>query len=77
MIADRSAVVKYLVKAMRFYKDKEMLNIPYSTVNHWILVTISTMYDQVWYCDSSRPADPDTGERLTRDYDDVISIINE
>jgi hypothetical protein len=58
---------------MRHYKDdKEMLVVPFNTGNQWVTLSISTKYDQVWYCDSSRPIDPRTGDQLT-----VISILNE
>jgi hypothetical protein len=43
----RKDVVAYFVKAMSHYKNKEMLVIPFNTSNHWILLLISTMYDQV------------------------------
>jgi hypothetical protein len=70
---NRQDVVAYFIKAMRHYKDdKEMLVVPFNTGNHWVTLSISTKYDQVWYCDSSRPIDPRTGDRLT-----VISILNE
>jgi hypothetical protein len=58
----RQEVVAYFVKAMRYYKDKEMLVIPFNMGNHWVTLSISTKYDQVWYCDSSRPTDPITDE---------------
>jgi hypothetical protein len=44
------------------HSDMEMLIIPYNTGNHWILLSISTTHDQVWYCDSNRQIDPYTGE---------------
>jgi hypothetical protein len=47
---------------MRHYKDKEMLVIPFNTGNHWVTLSISTKYDQVWYCDSSRLTDSRTGD---------------
>jgi hypothetical protein len=62
---------------MKHYIDKEMLVIPFNIGNHWVTLSISTKYDQVWYCDSSRPTDPITGERLTRDWIDVIVVLNE
>jgi hypothetical protein len=62
---------------MKHYIDKEMLVIPFNIGNHWVTLPISTKYDQVWYCDSSRPTDPITGERLTRDWIDVIVVLNE
>jgi hypothetical protein len=72
----RQAVVAYFTKAIRHYKDKEMLVVPFNTGNHWVTLSISTKYDQVWYCDSSRPTDPITGERLTRDWIDVMAVLN-
>jgi hypothetical protein len=59
---NRPKVVAYFAKAMRPYRDKEMLVIPFNTGNHWITRSISIKYDQVWYCDSSKPIDPITGE---------------
>jgi hypothetical protein len=73
----RKDVIAYFVKAMNHYKDKEMLVIPFNTGNHRVLLSISTTYDQVWYCDSSRPIDSKTGDRLTRDFSDVMSILDE
>jgi hypothetical protein len=58
---EKDEVVKYLEQAMRYYKDKkEMLIISYNMGSHWVLLTISTRHDQVWYCDSNRPTDPAT-----------------
>jgi hypothetical protein len=75
---EKAKVVKYLMWAMRYYKDKkEILIIPYNTGNHWVLLTISTRHDQVWYCDSNRPIDPATGKRGTRDYSEVMDVLNE
>jgi hypothetical protein len=75
---NRTDVVTYFVKAMRHYKDdKEMLVIPFNMGNHWVTLSISTNYDQVWYCDSSRPVDPITGHRHTRGWTNVISILDE
>jgi len=75
---DKAEVVKYLVRAMRYYKDrKEMLIVPYNTGSHWVLLTISMRHDQVWYCDSNRPTDPATGERGTHDYSEVMAVLNE
>jgi hypothetical protein len=60
---EKAEVVKYLVWAMRYYKDKkEMLIVPYNTGTHWVLLTISMRHNQVWYCDSNRPIDPSTGK---------------
>jgi hypothetical protein len=41
----RPDVVAYFVKAMRHYKDKEMLVIPFNIDNHWITLSISTTDD--------------------------------
>jgi hypothetical protein len=75
---EKAEVVKYLVRAMRYYKDKkEMLIVPYNTGSHWVLLTISMRHNQVWYCDSNRPTDPVTGKRGTHDYSEVMAILNE
>jgi hypothetical protein len=37
---------------MKHYKDKEILVIPFNTGAHWVTLSISTMYDYVWYYDS-------------------------
>jgi hypothetical protein len=42
---NRQDVVAYFVKAMRHYKDKEMLVVPFNTGNHWVTLSISTKYD--------------------------------
>jgi hypothetical protein len=47
---------------MRHYRDKEILVIPFDTGNHWVTLSISTKYDQVWYCDSSKLTDPIIGD---------------
>jgi hypothetical protein len=74
----KAEVVKYLVRAMRYYKDKkEMLIIMYNTDSHWVLLTISMRHDQVWYCDSNRLTDPATSKRETRDYSEVMTVLNE
>jgi hypothetical protein len=58
---EKAKVVKYLVRAMRYYKDKkEMLIIPYNTSSHWVLLTISMRHNQVWYCDSNMLTYPAT-----------------
>jgi hypothetical protein len=44
------------------YKDKEILIIPFNTGNHWVTLSISIKYDQVWYYDSSRPTDSITDD---------------
>jgi hypothetical protein len=41
----RQEVVVYFAKAMRHYRDKEMLVILFKTGNHWVTLSISTMYD--------------------------------
>jgi hypothetical protein len=74
---NRLDIVKYFVKAVRHYKDKEMLVVPFNTGNHWTTLSISTKYDRVWYCDSSRPTDSRTDDRLTHDWSDVISVLGE
>jgi hypothetical protein len=74
---NRTEVVAYFVKAMTHYKDKEMLVVLFNTGNHCVTLSISTTYDQVWYCDFSRPTYPITGDQLTRDWNDVISVLNE
>jgi hypothetical protein len=75
---EKAEVMKYLVRAMRYYKDKkEMLIVPYNTGSHWVLLTISVMHDQVWYCDSNRPTDLGTGKRGTHHYSEVMAILNE
>jgi hypothetical protein len=55
-------VVAYFVKAMKHYSDKEILVILFNTGNHWVTLAISIKYDQVWYCDFTRPTDSITGE---------------
>jgi hypothetical protein len=48
---EKAEVIKYLVWAMCYYKDKkEMLIILYNTSSHWVLLTISMRHNQVWYC---------------------------
>jgi hypothetical protein len=71
----RQEVVAYFTKAMRYYRDKEMLVVLFNMGSHLVTLLISTKYDQVWYCDSSRPTDPITGEQLTRDWTDVIPFL--
>jgi hypothetical protein len=53
----RQDIVIYFVKAMRHYKVKEMLVVPFNMSNHWVTLSISTKYEQVWYCGSSRLID--------------------
>jgi hypothetical protein len=62
ILLDRDSILKYMIRSMCHFNDKEMLLIPFNTGNYWLLLSISTMYDQVWYCDSSKPIDPYTGE---------------
>jgi hypothetical protein len=74
---EKAKVMKYLVRTMRYYKDKkEMLIVPYNMGSHWVPITISMRYNQVWYCDSNRPIDPATGKRGTRDYSEVMAVLN-
>jgi hypothetical protein len=73
----RHDVVGYFIKAMRHYSDKEILVVPFNTGKHWVTLAISTKYDQVWYCDSARPTDSITDERLTRDWTDIMAILDE
>jgi Ulp1 family protease len=70
-------VVQHFVKAMRHYKNKEMLVVPFNTSNHWVTLSISTKYDQVWYCDSLRLTDPITHDLLTRHWTNIMVILNE
>jgi hypothetical protein len=75
---EKAEVVKYLVWAMYYYKDKkEMLIIPYNTGSHWVLLTISMRHNQVWYCDSNNPTDLANGKRGTHDYSEVMAVLNE
>jgi Ulp1 family protease len=60
-------VIKYFIKVVRHYKDKEMLVIPINMGNHWVVLSISAKYNQVWYCDSSRLTDLITGDRSIHD----------
>jgi hypothetical protein len=75
--SSRKDVVAYFVKAMRHYSDKEILVVPFNIGNHWVTLEISTKYDQVWYCDSIRPTNSITGERLTRDWTDIMVVLDE
>jgi hypothetical protein len=75
---EKVEVMKYLVRAMRYYKDKkEMLIIPYNTCSHWVLLIISMRHNQVWYCDSNMPTNLATGKRGTRDYSEAMAVLNE
>jgi Ulp1 family protease len=61
---------------MRHYRNKEMLVIPFNMGNHWITLSISTKYNQIWYYDSLRLTDPIIGNRLTRDWTNVMDVLN-
>jgi hypothetical protein len=75
---EKAEVVKYLVRAMRYYKDKkEILIIPYNTGSHWVLLTISMRHNQVWYYDSNRSIDLATSKRGTCDYSEIMTVLNE
>jgi hypothetical protein len=43
----RQDVVAYFIKAMKHYKDKEMLILLFNMGNHWVTLSISTNYEQV------------------------------
>jgi predicted SnoaL-like aldol condensation-catalyzing enzyme len=43
----QKGVVAYFVKAMKHYKDKEMLVVPFNMDNHCVTLLISTTDDQV------------------------------
>jgi hypothetical protein len=73
----RKDVVVYFIKAMSRYKDKEMLVVPLNMSNHWVLLSISTKYDQFWYCDSFRSIDSKIGDRFTDDFSDGMSVLDE
>jgi hypothetical protein len=73
----RKDIVAYFVKAMRHYIDKEILVIPFNMGNHWVTLAISTKYNQVWYSDSARLIDSITSERLTRDWTDIMTVLDE
>jgi hypothetical protein len=60
--SSRQEVVAYFTKAMRYYRDKEMLVVPFNTGNHWVTLSICTKYDQVLYCDPSKPTVLITGD---------------
>jgi hypothetical protein len=62
LYTSRQEVVAYFTKAIKHYRDKEMLGVLFNTGNHWVTQSISTKYDQVRYYDSSRLTDPITGE---------------
>jgi hypothetical protein len=63
--------------AMRHYRNKEMLVVQCNMGNHWVTLSISTKYNQAWYCDSSRQTYPITDDRLTRDWTDIVAVLNE
>jgi hypothetical protein len=48
LYTNQQEVVAYFVKAMRHYRNKEMLVIPFNTGNHWVTLSISIKFDQVW-----------------------------
>jgi hypothetical protein len=73
----QKVVVAYFVKAMSHYKDKEMLVLPFNTVDYWVTLSISITYDQVWYYDSSRPIDSETDDHLTHDFSGAMSVLDE
>jgi len=77
IMSDKQAVVRYLVRGMRYYADREWLFVPYNTGGHWVLINICTKDEITWFFDSSRPRDPDTGAPLARDYSAVIDVIDE
>jgi hypothetical protein len=75
--ASSRQVVQYFVKVMRHYRNKEMLVVPFNMGNHWVTLSISTKYDQVWYCDSLKPTDLITDDQLIHDWTDIMAILNE
>jgi hypothetical protein len=38
-------VVAYFAKAMRHYRDKEILVVPFNTGDYWVTLSISSKYD--------------------------------
>jgi hypothetical protein len=42
---NRQEVIAYFAKAMRHYRDKEMLVVLFNTGNHLVTLSISTKYD--------------------------------
>jgi Ulp1 family protease len=62
---------------MSHCRDNEMLVVPFNTGNHWVLLSISTMYDQIWYFDSSKLVDSKTSDQLNHDFSDVMSVLDE
>jgi hypothetical protein len=77
VVNSRKDVVAYFVKAMRHYSDKEILVVPFNMGNHWVTLAISTKYDQVWYYDSARPTGSITCDRLTCDWTDIMTVLDE
>jgi hypothetical protein len=69
--------VAYFVKSMSHHKYKETLVVLFNMSNYWVLLSVSTKYDQVWYCDSSKSIDSKTDDRLTHDFSDVLSVLDE
>jgi hypothetical protein len=45
ILLDRDFVVNYMIQAMHHHNDKEMLVISFNMGNHWLVLSISTMYD--------------------------------
>jgi hypothetical protein len=41
---NRQEVVAYFTKAMRHYRDKEMLVVPFNIGNNWVTLSISTKF---------------------------------
>jgi hypothetical protein len=74
--SSRKDVRAYFVRAMRHYSDKEILVIPFNMGNHWVTLAIFTKYNQVWYCDSTRPTGSITDERPTRDWADIMTVLD-
>jgi hypothetical protein len=62
---------------MIHYNDKGILVVPLNTGNHWLTLAISTKYDQVWYFDFTRPTYSITGERLIRDWTNIMVVLDE
>jgi hypothetical protein len=62
---------------MRHYSDKKILVVLINMDNHWVTLAISIKYDQVWYYNFVRPTDSITGKRLTRDWTDIMVVLDE
>jgi hypothetical protein len=43
----RKEVVAYFVKTVSHYNDKEMVVVPFNTDDHWVLISVSTKYEQL------------------------------